>query len=349
MRVVVVGGTGNVGSAVVRALSNDDRVDEIVALARRVPTLGLAKVRWRAADVVTSELRPIFDAADAVIHLAWAIQPSHDEAALEAVNIDGSKRVFQAAAEAEVPSLIYASSVGAYSKGPKDRAVEESWPTEGIGSLFYSRHKAAVERYLDAFEVRNPEIRVVRLRPGLIFSREAAVGIRRLFLGPLFPGWLAGRARIPIVPDLEALRFQAVHTADVAEAYRLAMHAEVGGAFNIAADPVLDPEELARVLSARRVRVPPQALRAAADLSWRLHLQPAPPGWLDLGLSVPIMSTARARELLRWKPSRPATEALVDLLAGLRSPEGFPTPPLDPETSGPARWREFATGIGSRL
>jgi nucleoside-diphosphate-sugar epimerase len=349
MRVVVIGGTGNVGSAVVRALSGDDEVDEIVAVARRVPALGLAKVRWRAADVFTSDLRPIFDAADSVIHLAWAIQPAHDEPALEAVNVDGSKRVFEGAAEAEVPSLIYASSVGAYSQGPKHRAVDESWPTEGISSLFYSRHKAAVERHLDAFEARTPEIRVVRLRPGLIFSREAAVGIRRLFLGPLFPGWLAGRDRIPVVPDLEELRFQAVHTADVAEAYRLAVHAELSGAFNIAADPVLDPEELARVLRARRVRLPAQALRAAADLSWRLHLQPSPPGWLDLGLSVPIMSTARARELLAWKPSRTSTEALLDLLAGLRSHEGFPTPPLHPRTSGRARWREFATGIGSRL
>ncbi len=256
MRVVVVGGTGNVGSAVVRALSLDDGIDEIVAVARRIPTLRLTKVNWRAADVVTSELGPLFAGADAVIHLAWAIQPSHDAAVLEAVNVGGSKRVFEAAADAGVGAVIYASSVGAYSQGPKDRAVDESWPTDGIPSLFYSRHKAEIERYLDAYEARNSHLRLVRLRPGLIFSREAAVGIRRLFLGPLFPGWAVGRERLPVVPDLASLRFQAVHSHDVAEAYRLALHADVGGAFNVAAEPVLDPAELARLLGARRVPVP---------------------------------------------------------------------------------------------
>ncbi len=349
MRVVVVGGTGNVGSAVVRALSLDDGVDEIVAVARRIPTLRLAKVNWRAGDVVTSELGPLFADADAVIHLAWAIQPSHDAAVLEAVNVGGSKRVFEAAADAGVATVIYASSVGAYSQGPKDRAVDESWPTDGIPSLFYSRHKAEIERYLDAYEARNSQLRLVRLRPGLIFSREAAVGIRRLFLGPLFPGWAVGPERLPVVPDLASLRFQAVHSRDVAEAYRLALHADVGGAFNVAAEPVLDPAELARLLGARRVPVPAAAFRTAAEVTWRLHLQPTPPGWLDLGLSVPIMSTDRARELLGWTPAHTSSDALIELLTGLREPDGYPTPPLDPGTSGPARWREFATGVGSRV
>jgi nucleoside-diphosphate-sugar epimerase len=46
------------------------------------------------------------------------------------VNVDGSARVFRAVADAGVRSLVYASSVGAYSRGPKDRLVDESWPTD---------------------------------------------------------------------------------------------------------------------------------------------------------------------------------------------------------------------------
>ena len=101
--------------------------------------------------------------------------------------MDGSARVFRAAADAGVASLVYASSVGAYSPGPKDRRVDESWPANGITSSFYSRHKAAVEKLLDRFEREHPQVRVVRLRPGLIFKREAASGIRRLFAGPFLP------------------------------------------------------------------------------------------------------------------------------------------------------------------
>jgi nucleoside-diphosphate-sugar epimerase len=347
MKVVVTGASGNVGSAVLRALGSDPAVESVVGVARRTPALQLEKVTWRKADVTTSMLEPFFEGADAVIHLAWAIQPSRDLGLLHDINVHGSRRVFEAAAAAGAKTIVYASSVGAYSPGPKDRQVDESWATEGIETSFYSRHKAEVESELDRFEARNPSIRVVRLRPALIFSQRAAIGIRRLFLGPLFPGWLA-RDRIPLIPDLDRLRFQAVHSDDVAEAYRLAVHADAGGAFNIAADPVLDPPTLANLLGGRPVKVPAGALRTAALATWKARLQPTPPGWVDMALAVPLMSSARARTELGWSPKHTSGEALLDLLAGLREGDGYPTPPLDPSTSGPGRWREFATGVGAK-
>jgi hypothetical protein len=101
MRIVVTGATGNVGTSVLAALGRDPQVTEIVGLARRVPeSLSLPKVRWRQADVTVTPLKPIFDGADAVVHLAWAIQPSHDEEAMEGVNVLGSQRVFGAAGQA---------------------------------------------------------------------------------------------------------------------------------------------------------------------------------------------------------------------------------------------------------
>ena len=118
--------------------------------------------------------------------------------------MDGSRRVFHAVVAAAVPALVYASSVGAYSPGPKDRFVDESWPTEGIESSFYSRHKAVVERDLDRLEAENPALRVVRLRPGLIFQRTAATEIRRLFVGPLLPSRLLRAGLVPISPDVRA-------------------------------------------------------------------------------------------------------------------------------------------------
>jgi nucleoside-diphosphate-sugar epimerase len=135
MRIVVTGATGNVGTSVLAALGRDPQVTEIVGLARRVPeSLSLPKVRWRQADVTVTPLKPIFDGADAVVHLAWAIQPSHDEEAMEGVNVLGSQRVFGAAAQAGVGALVHASSVGVYSPGPKDEEVDESWPNDGIAT-----------------------------------------------------------------------------------------------------------------------------------------------------------------------------------------------------------------------
>jgi nucleoside-diphosphate-sugar epimerase len=348
MRVVVTGATGNVGTSVLHVLGQDPSVEAIVGLARRLPELRLPRTRWVAADVARDDLAPHFAGADAVVHLAWLIQPSRDRATTHAVNVDGSRRVFEAAAAAGVPALVHASSVGAYSPGPKDRRVDESWPTGGIPTSFYSRDKAEVERILDGFEAAHPQMRVVRLRPGLIFKAEAAAGIRRLFAGPLLPTPLLRRGLIPIVPALDRLRFQGVHSLDVGEAYRLAVVRDVRGPFNVAAEPVLDPQELGRLLGARPLAVPEKALRALVDTAWRLRLQPTPPGWLDLALGVPIMDVRRAREELGWTPTRTAGEALLELIEAMRRGEGLPTAPLQPGNAGPLRLRELLTGVGGR-
>jgi UDP-glucose 4-epimerase len=348
MRVVVVGASGNVGTSLLRSLGDEPAVESVLGICRRLPAQRFPKVEWRQADIVTSDLRSHFDGADAVVHLAWLIQPGRDRETLRAVNVDGSARVFRAVAETGVPALVYASSVGAYSPGPKDTRVDESWPTGGVRTSFYATHKAEVERMLDAFEADHPDLRVVRLRPGLIFKREAASQIRRLFAGPFLPSPLVHPSRIPLVPSTERLRFQAVHSHDVGEAYRLALVGDARGAFNVAAEPVLDGRQLARELGARAVPLPPRLLRAGAALSFRARLQPSEPGWVDMALAVPLMDVSRAREELGWTPRRSSGEALRDLLEGMAAGEGFDTPPLRPGGAGPLRVREILAGVGAR-
>jgi UDP-glucose 4-epimerase len=348
MKLVITGATGNVGTSLLAALRTDTAVDEIVGISRRPAGIDEPRVRFVTADITHDDLDEHFRGADVVVHLAWLIQPSRDDRQLHAVNVDGSRRVFEAAARAQVRALVHASSVGTYARGPKDRAVDESWPATGIPSLFYSRHKAECERLLDILEREHPNMRVVRLRPALIFKREAATQIRRLFAGPLVPSPLIRRELIPFVPDIPRLRFQAVHSLDVGEAYRLAATGDARGAFNIAADPVIDPEVLSELLGARRLPLRGGVLRAAADVTWRLHLQPAPAGWIDLALGVPIMDTTRARAELGWQPTRSATASLQELLDGMRDSADFPTPPLAGRSGGPMRGREVATGVGAR-
>ena len=348
MRVVVVGATGNVGTSLLTALADDPEVESVLGVARRTPTADFPKTEWARGDIADDDLVPRFRGADAVVHLAWVIQPSHDPKLLWRINVEGTTRVLDAVAAAGVPTLVYASSVGAYAEGPKDRYVREDWPATGIPTSFYARHKAEVERRLDRFEAEHPGVRTVRLRPGLTFKREAASGIRRLFAGPLLPSPLVRPDLIPAVPDHPRFRFQGVHSLDVGQAYRLALKSDARGAFNVAAEPVLGPEELARVLRARRVAVPPGLLRGAAALTWRLHLQPTPPGWVDLAFGVPLLDSTRAREELGWVPRWTATEALAELLDGIRERAGLPTPVLAPDAGGPLRVRELLSGVGER-
>lgn len=348
MRVIVIGATGNVGTSVLESLRDEPHVEQIVGVARRLPERSFDKTEFVAADIVTADLEAIFRGADAVIDLAWLIQPGRDESVTWRVNVDGTQRVMRAVVEAGVRVLLYSSSVGAYSPGPKDRLVDESWPTDGIRTSFYSRHKAEVERRLDSLELERPDLRVVRMRPGLIFKAQAATEIRRLFLGPLVPRQLLRPGLIPLSPDVDGLRFQAVHSLDVGDAFRRALTKDVRGAFNLAAEPAIGPQELAQVLHARRVRIPRRALRALAAAAFHARLQPSEPGWLDLGLEVPLMDTTRARQLLGWEPRHSSTQALNELIEGIRRAAGDDTPPLAPSTSGPLRVREWLSGLGAR-
>jgi nucleoside-diphosphate-sugar epimerase len=132
MKVVVLGASGNAGTALLRALDAEPRVEDVVAVARRPPhEWHSPKTTWRSLDVATDALEPVVRGADVVVHLAWLIQPARDLEQCRAVNVNGSGRVMAAVAQARVPALVYASSVGAYSRGPKDRIVDESWPTGG--------------------------------------------------------------------------------------------------------------------------------------------------------------------------------------------------------------------------
>ena len=348
MRVVVTGATGNVGTSLIEALGREAQVDAVIGLARRLPDWRPPKTTWVGADLAHDDLVGHFTGADVVVHLAWLFQPTHDEIATWQTNVLGSIRVFEAAAQAGVKAIVYASSVGAYSPGPQDEAVDESWPTHALPTAAYGREKSYVERVLDAFEREHQDIRVVRLRPGFIFKRESASEQRRLFAGPLLPNRLVRPELIPVLPDLPGLRFQALHASDAAEAYRLSITKPVRGPFNIAADPVVDARALGELLGARPVRVPPSAVRAAIAAAWHLHLSPASPTLFDLARSLPIMDTGRARNELGWSPSHTSLDALAELIEGLREGAGQATPPLAPRTSGRLRRRELATGVGQQ-
>jgi UDP-glucose 4-epimerase len=344
MRVVVLGATGNVGSALIAALVADERIEQIVGFARRAPAFRPPKVRWVTGDIRTADLTSLLDGAAAVVHLVWKIQPSRIRAETRSVNIDGTERVLEAVRRAKVPVLVHASSLAAYSPGPDDpeRAVDETWPTGGIASSFYARDKAAAERRLDTLEAELPSLRLVRLRPGLIFQRSAAEEIRRYFLGPLWPSPLVRPGLVPLAPVPRDLRAQVVHAEDVAEAYRLAIVSpQAFGAYNVAASQPLTSRTIAEALGGLPVPVPIRGLRRAAELTWKAHLQPTPPGWVDLAAMAPLMDCSRLRAL-DWRPRHTAAETLRELLEGLRDRAGGHTPPLTPG----GRRQQLRTGIG---
>jgi len=330
MRVSVTGGTGNLGSSLIERLTYDDRVDAIVGVARRRPDWHPPKVEWSEVDLAADELEPALGGTDAVVHLAWAFQPSHHPDVTWKVNVGGTTRLLEAVVRTHVPVVVVASSVGAYSPADKGVRIDESWPTHGWSSAAYCREKAYVERLLDHFELAHPWCRVVRMRPCFLFKRQAAPEQLRIFANRFLPGRLLGRVGLPLIPDLPGLRMQMMHTDDAASAFVAALHAQVSGAFNLAAEPVMDAATIAEVFDGRPLRLPTAPIRQALATAWHARIARASPYLFDYVLRMPILDAGRARTELDWSPTRSAVEALREFRTGLQEGTGLPTAPLHP-------------------
>jgi nucleoside-diphosphate-sugar epimerase len=334
MRIVVTGASGNVGTALLRRLLQEGG-HEITGVVRRPPTDAgepYDAVRWVAADLSDGySARPLRDAvagADAVVHLAWGFQPSHDIEYLTRLGVDGTARVVEAVEQAGVPHLVHLSSVGAYAPRTGLEPVDESYPTTGIASSWYSRSKSAAERLLDQHQALDGSLVVTRMRPGIVGQRTAASGLLRYGAPVLLPA--PALRVVPVLPLDRGLTIPVVHADDVADAVARALQQRAPGPFNLAADDPATAQGVADALGAKLVHVPFGVLRTAADLAWRARVQPVDAGWVALGQQVPVLDNGRAREVLGWRPTRTAQQVVEEVVEGMRDAAAGTSPPLRP-------------------
>lgn len=337
LRLVVTGASGNVGTALLRRLHADGH--EVVGLVRRIPSSvpPYDRVAWRSVDLSRARAADLVDhlrGADAVIHLAWGFQPTRDPDYHHRLSIDGTAAVVEACRLADVPHLVHQSSVGAYAPtsdgGPgvsQHERVREGDRLGGVPTSVYNHDKTAAEELLDRHERDHPAApTIARMRPGFIVHGEAASGLLRYSTPAITPArWIRA---LPVLPLDRRLSVPMLHADDIATALALAATSRAEGAFNLAAEPPVTREVLARELGARPVHVPYRVLRILAHLSWRLHLQPLSLGWVDLAFAAPLMDTTRARTELGWEPRVAADEALHEMVEAMRYGRSGHSPPL---------------------
>lgn len=351
MRIAITGASGNVGSALLRRLG-DRGGHDVVGVVRRPPQQvdPFVGVEWHALDLSRDEdetaLRAAFVGVDAVVHLAWGFQPTHREDYLAELGVGGTRRVIAAAVSAGVPHLVHMSSIGAYSPKLDDRPVDESWPTGGVTTSMYSRHKAGAERLLDQLESQGSGPVVTRLRPGIVGQASAGSALLRYGLPGLVPRSLL--RHVPALPLDRRLAIPMVHADDLAEAIVLVLEAGAPGAFNVATAPPVTARDIAGVLGARLVHVPAAAVRAAVSVSWHARLQPLDAGWIDLAYAVPLMDTSKARSELGWSATKDARLVLTETVQGMRDGGADSSDVLRPRTVAGAMGRFVRDGPVSR-
>lgn len=348
-RIVITGASGNVGTALLRRLTADDPDYEIVGISRRRPPSDdvYRSAHWHELDLADPgaelELLKVFRGAACVVHLAWGFQPTRNRRYLDAVGVNGSAAVLSAAHNAKVPHLLHMSSVGTYAAGRYGQKVDETFSTAGIPSSAYSRAKSAVEHMLDGYEGHNPDgVGITRMRPGFILQRDAALGLRRYtlpaYVDPRWVRWL------PLLPLDRSLSVSIVHADDVADACVKAIERRALGPFNLAAEPPVGRDDIAKALRARPIHVPSPLLGLLVAASWRARLQPLDRGWLDMAFSLPLLGTDRARNVLGWSPRWSSEAALADLVDGFLHTWGTQSPVLRARSCAEAISRDLHEG-----
>jgi nucleoside-diphosphate-sugar epimerase len=302
MRVVVTGGSGQLGSRVLRRLAGDRKIKAITSIDLRPPMIASPKIRAVTADVRDPDIGRHMAEHDALVHLAFVVTQVRPRAEVDAINVGGSTNVFAAAATAGMKQIVYSSSIAAYGVVPgHPEPITEDTPRTRQPHFAYAATKFDVEALLDRFVLEHPAIAVARLRPAILVGHDMdhalGYGLRQRRMVDM------GGAPLPIVWD-----------EDVADLVALALLRGARGAFNVAADDALTPRELARHCHLRAVRVPRALALGAARASpflARLGVgQAMDPAWLDsVGVRM-IVSSERAKRELEWRP-RCATAASV--------------------------------------
>ena len=180
MKIVVTGALGHIGSHVIRDLPARLPGSEIVMIdnlmTNRVASLfdlpKIARYRFCEGDVTKMDLRPLFEGAHVVIHLAAITDAANTldkPEAIEANNYQGTVRVAEACQQTGARMLAL-SSTSVY--GTQKSEVAEDCPIEDLAPQSpYARTKLAEEQLVaNLTTCGNDKLQAVIFRFGTIFG-----------------------------------------------------------------------------------------------------------------------------------------------------------------------------------
>lgn len=314
MKVLVTGSAGRLAQALLPRLCADPGVERVLGLDINPAPFAHPRFSAHRLDVRSPALGRLMAGCDAVIHLAFVVMRGalgarrHDRSWVRDINVNGSINVFESAARQGARHLIHLSSAAVYGAWPDHPPrIPEHHPHRPQPGFSYAEDKAAVEAWLDGFEARTPNLRLVRLRPHVILGPNAHPLLAFVLRQPFHPR----------LPDPQPL-FQCVWEDDVARAILAALPGHARGSFNLAAEPALPFCDMLRHGRRATLPVPLPLAVAAHRLLWRLTGVAGEPGWVE-GLRHSLaLDCTRARRELGWRPEM-STE---DCLAGMCRPPG---------------------------
>jgi len=310
VRYLVTGGSGYIGSRLIEILAARDDTEGIVNLDVRPPTRPQPKATFVRGDVRDmSGMRELCErnAPDALLHLAFILDPIRDEARMYDIDVNGTQAVLQAAAEAGTPQVLVTSSATAYGAFPDNPVpIAEDWPVRGQPNFAYARHKAEVDRLCQLWGLELPDRIMAIVRPSIVFGPTVDNFISRSWKNSSF---------FPVLDGVDT-EYQLVHEDDVVSAIIGLLEAKAGGAFNVGGDGTLTWRESAEMVGVRTRVMSMRATRRIYAAAWALHAPriESPPGNLDFIRYPWIVSNEKLKSEIGWEPSADTREVFVETM-----------------------------------
>jgi UDP-glucose 4-epimerase len=320
--IAITGAAGPVGRELLPALAGEAGVTRVVGLDVREPTRRVRGVEFRLADVLHSELKPLLEDIDVLVHLASVVDPIPDEALMARVNVDGTRRVLDAASAVGIRKIVRVSSAavyGAWADNPVP--LTEDAPLRPNPGFSPALHAAEVERVLAEWRDAHPGSVVTVLRTAPVLGPGADRLPSRLLLG---------RPRLRVRGAMPPV--QATHVDDLVRAIALVTLGEHAGTYNVASNEWLDRAEAERLAPPSLVpAMPAELLVRVLTRTWQAGVGEIPPGVVPYLEHPWVLSNEKLRAR-GWRPAHSTHQAIRDGLASL------------PPTKTRERVLAFATG-----
>ncbi len=306
-RVVITGSSGYYGRKLI-AHARRELPDAKFLGIDVVPPRDSTPDEFTQSDIRDARVREAIEhfQPDTVIHLAFVLNPTHNDREMHDINVGGAQNVFQAVRAIRPRRFLMSSSATAYGAWPDNPIpIDETWPLRACVQFRYANDKTALEAKIKSLSEELPDVAVSWTRPTVIGGAGINNYLSRVTLS----------APIVFLPDGDDVPMQFVHEDDCAAATWHILRNDGRGPFNIAPADWISLKKIAELTKRKHMRMPYWCVKLMSKIWWELRLPifDFPPSMLDFTRYPWIISPTRLTNELGFQFRYSSEQTLMEM------------------------------------